>query len=267
MADLRLRTWLWPLILMSSGVLLLLFEFGLLSPYTPQLQYILAVLAVFGALLFFGGFARNPAEWWRVLPGWTFLALAVLLLLSTVGIDQRWLGATVFAGLALGFIHIYLTDRNGRWWALLTAGFLLVFGLVIGFSAWLNQVEWMALVLFGGSGAVFFLLFLLHRRQWWAAPPGGILWIFAVLLAVRGADALMAPLLRWWPAILIVAGLVIAFWPRNASQGERLEVHHAPPRRRQNNASTKESLPSTSPQSDTKQTPGSAIEVLPDPDK
>jgi hypothetical protein len=97
--------------------------------------------------------------------------------------------------------------------------------------------------------------------------PGGILWIFAVLLAVRGADALMAPLLRWWPALLIVASLVIAFWPRGASQSKRLEVHHAPPRRQRNNASTKQSLPSTIPQDSMKQTPGSTIEVLPDPDE
>lgn len=274
MTELRLRTWLWPLILMSSGVLLLLFEFGLLSPYTPQLQYILAGLLGFGAIFFFGGFARNPAEWWRVLPGWTFLALAVLLLLSTVGVDKPWLGATVFGGLALGFLHIYLTDRNGRWWALLTAGFLLVFGVTIGLSTWFNQTEWMALVLFGGSGAVFFLLFLLHRRQWWAVLPGGMLWVFAMLLAARGEEGLITPLLRWWPMGLIVIGLLMAFWPRatspTASQSERLEIHHAPLRRRRNSASTTHPLSSVSrhePMKPMKQTSGSAIEVLPNPDE
>ncbi|MCS6825080.1 MAG: hypothetical protein NZ553_00560 [Caldilinea sp.] len=266
MVDLRLRTWLWALLLISSGVALLLFEFGLLTPYTPQLQYFLAVLAAFGATLFFGGFAKNPSEWWRVLPGWTLLALALLLLLSAGEMERHWLGAIVFAGLALGFIHIYLNHRSERWWALLTAGFLLVFGLVIGFSAWFHRVEWMALVLFGGSGTVFFLLFLLHRRQWWAVLPGGVLWIFAALLAVRNEDGGMAPLLRWWPVILIVAGLLIALRPRGASQRERLEVHHAPTRRRRNDASTTQSASSTPILDYTKTASGSAIEVLPDTD-
>lgn len=267
MTDLRLRTWLWAFLLMSSGVVLLLFEFGLLASYTPQLQYFLAVAAIFGAILFFGGFARNPSEWWRVLPGWTLLALATLLLLSTLEVDRRWLGAIVFAGLTLGFTHIYLTQRSERWWALLTAGFLGVFGLVIGFSAWFHRVEWMALVLFGGSGAVFFLLFLLHRRQWWAVLPGGILWIFAALLAVRSEGGETASLLRWWPAMLIIAGLLIALWPRGASRAERLEIHHAPTRRQRSDAATTQAAASTPIHDYTKNMSGSAVEVLPDPDE
>ena len=55
--------------------MLLLFEFGFLAPYTPLLQYILAGLFVFAAILFFGAFARTPAEWWRVIPGWTLLGV------------------------------------------------------------------------------------------------------------------------------------------------------------------------------------------------
>jgi len=269
MSDPRLRAILWAIVLMSSGVMLLLFEFGFLTPYTPLLQYILAGLFVFAALLFFGAFARTPAEWWRVIPGWMLLALAVLLVLSTLAVDQRWLGAVVFGGLALAFGHVYLSDRIGRWWALIPGGFLFVLGLVIGLSAVLS-VEWLALLLFGGLGAVFFLIFLLHRRQWWAVLPGGVLVVFAALAAVRSDDGQAAPILRWWPLLLIGAGLVTALRARRQPKPERLQVNHAPARKKvrpgQKPAPTTVSgsaRPATLGEY-THPAPGAAVEVLPE---
>lgn len=270
MSNPRLRAWFWSLILMSSGILLLLFEFDLLTTYTPLLQYLLAGTFVFVAILFFGAFVRSPAEWWRVIPGWTLLALAVILLLSTLAVDQRWLGATVFAGLALAFAHVYVTDRIGRWWALIPGGFLLVLGLVIGFSIWIAQIEWLALLLFGGLGAVFFLLFLLHHREWWAVLPGGVLFVFAALSAVRGDDGQIAPILRWWPVALIAAGLATALRAqRRPSPPERLQVHHA----RKTNSAQKQPTPinatarPTGLGEYTHPAPGATVEVLPDPDE
>lgn len=273
MADPRLRAILWSIVLMSSGVMLLLFEFGFLTPYTPLLQYILAGLFVFAAILFFGAFARTPAEWWRVIPGWTLLALAGVLVLSTLMVDQRWLGATIFVGLALAFAHIYLTDRAGRWWALIPGGFLCVLGVVIGVSAWDIPVEGLALLLFGGLGGVFFLLFLLHRRQWWAVLPGGVLVVFAALAAVRNNDSQVTPLLRWWPLLLIGAGLATALRARRQPAPDKLQINAAPARPRS-------SAPKTSPKTIPKTisatprvtslgdynqpAPGAAVEVLPD---
>lgn len=266
MRDLRLRSLFSAFVLMSSGILLLLFEFDLLTPYTPLLQYILAGLCVFGAILFFGAFARAPAEWWRLIPGWTLLALALIFLLITFAVDQRWLGATVFGGLALAFTHVYLTNRNERWWALIPGGFLLVLGAVIGLSAWVTRIEWLALLLFGGLGLVFFLLFLLHRRQWWAVLPGGVLLVFAALAAVRGDDGQAAPLLRWWPLILIAAGLVTALRSRRPAKAERMQVHNAPARKPAR--ATPQSAPINPALGDyTQPAPGATIEVLPDPDE
>ncbi len=258
---------------MSSGVLLLLFEFNLLTPYTPLLHYVLAGLFVFAAILFFGGFARTPAEWWRVIPGWTLLALAVILLLSTLAVDQRWLGATVFGGLALAFAHVYLTDRVGRWWALIPGGFLLVLGLVIGLSVWIDRIEWLALLLFGGLSLVFFLLFLLHRRQWWAVLPGGVLFAFAALAAVRSDDGEIAPLLRWWPVLLILAGVWTALRAERRSSPERLQIHHAPARkkRRQQPSPQPTTIESTARPAGlgdyTQPAPGATVQVLTDLDE
>ena len=267
MSDLRLRSLLWSFILMSSGIVLLLFEFDLLTAYTPLLQYILAGLCVFGAILFFGAFARTPADWWRVIPGWTLLALTVILVLSTLAVDQRWLGATVFGGLALAFTHVYLTNRNERWWALIPGGFLFVLGLVIGLSAWIMQIEWMALLLFGGLGVVFFLLFLLHRRQWWAVLPGGVLLVFAALAAVRSDDGQATPILRWWPLILVAAGLITAMRARRPSRPERMQVHNAPSRKTQQTSQPASAVRPTALGEYTQPAPGATIEVLPDPDE
>ena len=62
MSDPRLRSVGWGVLLMGSGVLLLLFEFGLLAPYSPLVQYILAGAFVLAAIIFFGTFARTPAD-------------------------------------------------------------------------------------------------------------------------------------------------------------------------------------------------------------
>lgn len=268
MTDPRFRAFVWSLVLMSSGVLLLLFEFGWLAPYTPMLQYILAGSFVFGAILFFGAFARSPAEWWRVIPGWTLLALACVLVLSTMAVDQRWLGAAIFAGLALAFIHVYLTDRGGRWWALIPGGFLGVLGAVIGVSVWNLAVEGLALLLFGGLGGVFFLLFLLHRRQWWAVLPGGVLMVVAALAAVRSNDSQATPLLRWWPLLLIGAGLLTALQTRRRPAPDKLQLHAAPARRgqsRSNPPPNRRAAPPTNALGDYVQpAPGAAVEVLPD---
>lgn len=271
MSDPRLRSIAWGVLLIGGGVLLLLFEFGVLAPYSPLVQFILAGAFVLAAIIFFGTFARTPADWWRVIPGWTLLGLAVVLVLSTLAVDQRWLGATVFFGLALAFAHVYVLDRGSRWWALIPGGFLLVLGLVIGVSAWVPSVNMLALLLFGGLGAVFFLLFLLHRRQWWAVIPGGVLLVFAALIAApEGSET--SPLLRWWPLLLVLAGLIVAIRGGRRQRSERMEVNAARPPKRTQQATGKNAgaVPASSSRGAlgeyTQPAPGATIEVLPDPD-
>jgi len=271
MSDPRLRSIAWGVLLIGGGVMLLLFEFGVLAPYSPLVQFILAGAFVLAAIIFFGTFARTPADWWRVIPGWTLLGLAVVLVLSTLAVDQRWLGATVFFGLAAAFTHVYLLDRGSRWWALIPGGFLLVLGLVIGVSAWVPSINMLALLLFGGLGAIFFLLFLLHRRQWWAVIPGGVLLVFAALIAApEGSET--SPLLRWWPLLLVLGGIVVAIRGGRRQRSERVEVNAARPPKRTQQTTGKNAgaVPASSSRGAlgeyTQPAPGATIEVLPDPD-
>ena len=137
---------------------------GALLP--PLVQYILAGAFVLAAIIFFGTFARTPADWWRAIPGWTLLGLAAVLVMSTLAVDQL-AGATVFFG--LGSPHPRLSARPRqplvgahprRLSARAGAGHRRERGSPAS-TCWRCS-------LFGGLGAVFFLLFLLHRRQWWA---------------------------------------------------------------------------------------------------
>ncbi len=68
MTDPRVRGALWATALVVSGVLLLLFNLGVLAPYAPWPQVVLICAAVAGAVVLFATFTRHAAEWWRLIP-------------------------------------------------------------------------------------------------------------------------------------------------------------------------------------------------------
>lgn len=268
MFDSRVRALSWSTGLISSGVVLLLFNFGMFAAYSPLAQWILAGALVFAALVLFAGFVRNPDEWWRVIPAWTLLALAVMVLVALVpGIDQRMQAAAICAGLALAFGHIYLLNRTERWWALIPGGFMLVLGVVIAVSVWLASITLLAAILFAGLGGVFILLYLADRgrRQWWALIPGGVLIVFAVLAATAGGDG-THPLLRWWPVLLILFGLLVGLRTRRTVPTPKLEIHNARrPKPRKETPTAAGPRTARDALGDYSQpAPGATVEVLPD---
>jgi hypothetical protein len=215
MSTLRGRPWAWSISLVVGGVVLLLFNLGYLDAYAPWPQFLLALGCAVAATVFFAGFARNRADWWRLLPAWTLTALATMALTSTIaGVNRALIAAQVFGGLALAFSHIYLQARAERWWAILPGGFMLVLALVVAANAWVTSTELLAGLLFVGLGLVFFLLYMLDqkRRQWWALIPGSVLLVFGAL-ALSAGRVDDAGLLRWWPLVLVAAGLIVALRP------------------------------------------------------
>lgn len=192
MSDPRRRGLLWSLALIVGGVLLLLFNFGVLADFAPWPQVLLGAGGFAAAGYFFFGFMRNSRDWWRLIPAWTLAALTGMILLTLApAVDPQLVAAVLFVGLAMAFVHVYLLDRSERWWALIPGGFLLVLGAVIALSGRIAQLDLLATVLFVGLGAVFFLLYWLdsQRRQWWAVVPGGVLVIFGVLALATSAPA------------------------------------------------------------------------------
>ena len=113
-------------------------------------------------------------------------------------------------GLALGFWASALVAQD-NWWAVIPAGVLTVLGVLTGLRERLSAAIWLA-ALFIGVGLVFLLLYLVRLRQHdsrWAAIPAGALVLFGVvtLAGTLGNNSLAA---RWWPTLLLAAGLGLA---------------------------------------------------------
>ncbi len=271
----RLGPILWAVGLSVLGVTLLLFNFDLLAPYEPLAQIILAALfGLAGVGFFFAAYAGMPRDWGQLIPAWTLMALAGMILSSTIEtLDARLTAAILFIGLAAAFFHIYLLRRLENWWAVIPGGFMLVLAVVIALSVRIARAETLAAVLFAGMGLVFFALYLLpaRRRQWWSLVPGSVLLVFG-LFVLTSSETGTAVWLRWWPVLLILAGIGMGFAAWRRQPAERLTVHAAP------TAVRPAALPeSTEPSATalstraalgeyTRPAPGTSVEILPDPD-
>ena len=100
MNDSRSSMFFWSAGLVVTGLLLLLFNFGLLERFEPLAQYIVAGIFVVAALGFFGGYLSNRTKWWRLIPGWTLLAVAGMVALSAApGVSPLLIPALLFVGL------------------------------------------------------------------------------------------------------------------------------------------------------------------------
>ena len=249
---------IWAAVLIIGGVLLLVFNYGLLQAYEPLAQWIAAGAMALAGVGFLLSVTRTPAAWWRLIPAWTLLALAVMVLLSTV--EQAGgplVAAVLFWGLGLAFGHIYLRARNDNWWAILPGGFLVVLGVVIALSGRVQSLQVLGAVLFGGLGLVFLLLAFVGGtwRHWWALVPGSILLLFGFFVLSGGGRA-GAISLRWWPLLAIAAGLLIGWRALRAPPAPKMEVNRAPVLRSESVASAAQ--PATA---------GASIQVLSDPNE
>jgi hypothetical protein len=212
--DYRRDGWIWTAGLIGSGVLVLAWNLGLFVAYEPWPQYLFIVLLALAGISFFVGYVRATEQWWRLIPGWTMLALALMLFLSTLPTPPvRLIAALLFWGMALAFGQIYWRQRSHHWWAIIPGGFMLVLGVTIVLSGFITDIELLGALLFVGMGGVFYLLYALSARprQWWALIPASVLFLFGIIIAVaqRTGEGVGSEegVIRWWPLFLIVAGL------------------------------------------------------------
>jgi hypothetical protein len=253
----------WAAVLVVAGILLLLFNLGVLERYEPMAQYGAAgVLAVGGFSALVSYFWRRE-QWWRLMPGWTLLALAAMIMVSLDdSVPRPYIAATLFVGLALAFANLYLVNRAEHWWAIIPGGFMLVLAGVIALAVTITRLETLGAILFAGMGVVFGLVYLLagKSRHWWALIPAGVLLLFG-LLTYSMDNSVQNALLRWWPSALIVIGAVVAFLSTiQRPPPEKLSVNVArpmPPPTSRSGQLGDYSQPA----------PGASVEILPEPDE
>lgn len=266
-SDNRTNSFVSGVLLALAGLGLTLFNLDVFFRFEPYIQYGASVLLVLLALGFIGSYLSARSSWWRLIPGWTLIALAAMVLLTTFStLDQRITAAVLFVGQAMAFVHVYLLDRAERWWAIIPGGFMLMLGGTIALSSVTEEPAVLGTSLFIGLGAVFFLLYLVgERRQlWWALIPGSVLALFGLVLfsANRSGQNLF---LRWWPLLLPLLGAWLIWRATRPPSKRKLEVNTAPGPSRSQARPAESRVPKLGEYSGP--APGATVEILPDPEE
>lgn len=185
------------LLLLTGGVLALLQTMGYLKDASDVFWggIFIAIGLAFLALLFGG-------HWWSVFPGFTMLALGIVIFLPD-GIDD--LGGLIFlGGIGLSFWVAYITSPQERWWALIPAGVLTTLAGVTVAADRFGEFQ-TAGFFFLGLSATFLLVAVLAGMRWAYWP--------ALALAVMGVLGL-ASLFEianyvWAVALMAVGGFLL----------------------------------------------------------
>ena len=170
----------------------------------------LAIGVIFLTLLFGG-------HWWASFPGFTLVALGVLILLPDSLEDFG--GALFLGGIGLSFWYVYFTSRTERWWALIPAGVLTALAVMIIVAE--RYEDYGGAIFLGGIGLSFFAVYLTNRvERWWALIPGGVLITLAgvTIAAERFGEFQTAGFFFFGLAITfllvaLLAGMNWAYWP------------------------------------------------------
>jgi hypothetical protein len=155
----------WPIIpaftLLTTGVIIFL------TTQTALAGEMLGAILFFGVALAFAViFLLDRHRWWAVIPGGVLLLVSATTALSTLQVKPNVLSATLFIGMGVVFLFVYLLGPLKRevWWALVPATALIAFGLfTFVFSS-------------ATGGPQLFVV------QWWPV----LLVAFGIFLLVRG---------------------------------------------------------------------------------
>jgi hypothetical protein len=192
----------WGILLITGGVLFLLQNLGLID--VGNLFW--GIVLGFAGIAFLSSFFFDRRHWWPLIPGFTLLALALMLIpeIFAEGQAARLGGSVFLGGIGLGFFAVYLAERS-NWWAIIPGGVLLTLATVAGLEGRLADT---GAVFFLGLGLTFILVAIFPTPDGpmrWAFIPAGIL-LFIGLLIMVAAGHLVNLIL---PIALIVAGLYL----------------------------------------------------------
>jgi hypothetical protein len=196
---------LWGGLLILAGIFFLFQNLGYLRLGDIFWVILFTMAGIFFLTLYFQ--YRN--NWWSLVPGMTMLSLGLLVLLNWIApeLGDFWGGSIVLAGIGIGFLLIYLIERQ-NWWAIIPAGVLFTLALVAGLDEFTQGLA-TAGIFFSGIGLTFAMLAILPTPQGemrWAWIPGGILLLFGGIFLVAGEN-LLAYLFPF--AMVIIGGYLI----------------------------------------------------------
>lgn len=201
----------WPLIpgaaLLSLSLTILLDMAGLPSGVAGSALFLGTALGFLPVYL-----ADRRENWWAIIPAGALVSLGVVALLSDL-VAGELVGSLFLLGLAAIFAALYFMEIEGQrrnWWALIPAGVLTVLATMVILSQ-IVQGGALGAFFFLGLAAVFGLLYLIRSEErelgWAKFPALGLAAFGLFVLAVTATGRLM----RFWPLLLILAGL-IAIW-------------------------------------------------------
>jgi len=199
-------------LLLVGGVLALLQTMGYLRN-APDIFWgglFLAVGLVFLALLFGG-------HWWSAFPGFTLVALGVLILLPNS--LSEWGGAIFLGGIGLSFWYVYFTNRVERWWAIIPACVLTAIAIMVVASQRYEDLG--GAIFLSGIGLAFLIVFFTNRAErWWALIPAGVLTTLAGVTIAAGrfgefqtAGFFFFGLAITFLLVALLTGMTWAYWP------------------------------------------------------
>ncbi len=197
-----------------GGVVLIVIGGALLIQNTLYIQIgdlFWGVLFFLAGVFFISIFLNNHLNWWGLIPGYTFFGISVLLILGFFlpKVENILGGSIVLAAIGLGFIHIYIVEKQ-NWWAIIPAGVMLTLSAVTGLEMVLNDVDMGGVVLIG-LGITFGVLPILPSPQKtsmrWAWIPAGILFCLGIIILGLSEGSLQII----GSALLILLGVFLIF--------------------------------------------------------
>lgn len=196
------------------GVLLIVSGAFWLADATRVISMPPVVVGIFFALAGLGfavDFAREPRSWWAAIPAGALLGLGTLIAFveGTTAPDE-WGASMLLGGTGLGFLAVYLRNRD-HWWAIIPGGLLLVVAIIVGIVPIVDRGEGIAVVVLGILAAILVGLALVPirgRRMLWLVVPAAILAIVAGFLAFDAVEVL-EPFNWVSPAALLLIGLYV----------------------------------------------------------
>jgi hypothetical protein len=202
----RRRNW-WALI---PGGIMLFFALMMLMIDNVRGEWVGAMILLMFGLAFLIVYLTNRTLTWALLVAYIFGVLSMGPMLAAGSDMGAYFGAVVMFAIALPFFIVYFRSPDSNWWAIIPAGVLSVFGVVVllataGLITNATRGGVVNAFLMAGIAATFSVLWLRHHKDW-----ARIVTIVLGILAVASVF-FFGYYEIFWPAAFICGGIYLLY--------------------------------------------------------